>query len=134
MVEVGSLRAMIRATRSDAVVLIVSFLVTVVVDLITAVPVGVAIAVVLAFRSVSPLGSARQVPLDPADHDGEEHNLPAEHIVAYRIDGPLFRRGTPIPVGTDRDRHRQGGHQNRKPRLRDPDQRQWLPQSPWATR
>ena len=90
MVEVGSLRAMIRATRSDAVVLIVTFLVTVVVDLITAVAVGVAIAVVLALRSVSRSALLEQVPLDPGDHDSEEHDLLAEHIVAYRIDGPLF--------------------------------------------
>ncbi|MET0866319.1 MAG: SulP family inorganic anion transporter [Nakamurella sp.] len=90
MVEVSSLRAMIRATRSDGVVLIVTFLVTVVVDLITAVAVGVAIAVVLALRSVSRSAMLEQVPLDPGNHDGEEHDLLAEHIVAYRIDGPLF--------------------------------------------
>ena len=51
---------------------------------------GVAIAVVLALRSVSRSALLEQVPLDPADHDGEEHKLLAEHIVAYRIDGPLF--------------------------------------------
>ena len=40
MIEVGSLTAMVRATRSDAVVLVMTFLVTVAVDLITAVAVG----------------------------------------------------------------------------------------------
>ena len=86
-----------------------TFLVTVAVDLITAVAVGVAIAVVLALRSVSrsvqleqvPLGpiagSVRldQVPLDddrPEDSRlaADQHRLLAEHIVAYRIEGPLF--------------------------------------------
>jgi SulP family sulfate permease len=90
MVEVSSLRAMMRATKSDGVVLMVTFLVTVVVDLITAVALGVAIAVVLALRSVSRSALLEQVPLDPGDHDSEEHDLLAEHIVAYRIDGPLF--------------------------------------------
>jgi SulP family sulfate permease len=90
MVEVGSLRAMMRATKSDGVVLIVTFVVTVVVDLITAVALGVAIAVVLALRSVSRSALLEQVPLDAGDHDSEEHHLLAEHIVAYRIDGPLF--------------------------------------------
>ena len=90
MVEVSSLSAMIRATRSDGVVLIVTFLVTIVFDLITAVAVGVAIAIVLALRSLSRSALLEQVPLDPGDHDGEEHDLLAEHIVAYRIDGPLF--------------------------------------------
>ena len=95
MIEVGSLTAMVRATRSDAVVLVMTFLVTVAVDLITAVAVGVAIAVVLALRSVSRSAQLEQVPLepvagDPAAFDAEEHELLAEHIVAYRIDGPLF--------------------------------------------
>ena len=95
MIEVGSLTAMVRATRSDAVVLVTTFLVTVAVDLITAVAVGVAIAVVLALRSVSRSAQLQQVPLDPvagdpAAFDAEEHELLAEHIVAYRIDGPLF--------------------------------------------
>ena len=31
-----------------------------------------------------------EVPLDRGDHSAEEHALLAEHIVAYRIDGPLF--------------------------------------------
>ena len=31
-----------------------------------------------------------QVPLDPGEHSAEEHALLAEHIVAYRLDGPLF--------------------------------------------
>jgi MFS superfamily sulfate permease-like transporter len=30
------------------------------------------------------------VPLDPEDHSDEERSLVDEHIVAYRIDGPLF--------------------------------------------
>jgi len=90
MVEASSLLAVIRATKSDGIVLIVTFLVTVLVDLITAVAVGVAIAIVLALRSVSRSAMLEQVPLDTGDHDGEEHDLLAEHIVAYRIDGPLF--------------------------------------------
>ncbi len=90
MIEVGSLVAMMKATRSDAVVLAVTFVVTVAVDLITAVAVGVAIAVVLALRSVSRSAQLHQVPLDPMDHDSDEQELLAEHIVAYRIDGPLF--------------------------------------------
>lgn len=95
MVEVGSLTAMIKATRSDAVVLVMTFVVTVAVDLITAVAVGVAIAVVLALRSVSRSAQLEQVPIDhtagdPAAFDDEEHELLAQHIVAYRIDGPLF--------------------------------------------
>jgi SulP family sulfate permease len=90
MVEVGSLTAMAKATRADAAVLIVTFLVTVAIDLITAVAVGVAIAVVLALRSVSRTAQLQRVPLDPGDHSQEQQELLAQNIVAYRLDGPLF--------------------------------------------
>lgn len=90
MVEVGSLTAIARANRSDAAVLVATLIVTVAVNLVTAVALGVGIAVLLALRAISRAARLEQVPLDPADHDAEEHELIAEHIVAYRIDGPLF--------------------------------------------
>ena len=65
-------------------------LVTVAVDLITAVAVGVGVAVTLALRAIARQVRVDQVPLDQGDHTEEEHALLAEHIVAYRIDGPLF--------------------------------------------
>jgi SulP family sulfate permease len=90
MVEVGSLLAIGRATRSDALILVVTLVITVAANLVTAVAVGVAIAVVLALRSVTQSAHLDQVPLDPVGDDRAEHDLLAEHIVAYRIDGPLF--------------------------------------------
>lgn len=90
MVEVGSLSSIVRARRSDAAVLLATLAVTVAVNLITAVAVGVAVAVVFALRSVSTAARLEQMPLDAADHDREEHELLSQHIVAYRIDGPLF--------------------------------------------
>ncbi|GAA2417194.1 SulP family inorganic anion transporter [Streptomyces glaucosporus] len=93
MVEVGSLRAMARATRSDAVVLALTAVTTLVLDLVYAVIAGLTVAGALALRAV-----ARQARLDqvdvtpdlPGEHGDEERALLAEHIVAYRIDGPLF--------------------------------------------
>ncbi|WP_089010743.1 SulP family inorganic anion transporter [Micromonospora inositola] len=90
MVEAGSLWALARATRGDAVVLVLTFAVTVIWDLVTAVAVGLAVAVVLALRAVARSARLEQVPLDPGEHRAEEHALLAEHIVAYRLDGPLF--------------------------------------------
>ncbi|MGI5236583.1 SulP family inorganic anion transporter [Dactylosporangium sp. CA-139066] len=90
MVEAGSLLALARATRRDALVLALTFAVTVAVDLVTAIAVGVGVAVVLALRAVARTVRMEQVPLDPADHSAEELRLLAEHIVAYRLDGPLF--------------------------------------------
>jgi SulP family sulfate permease len=90
MVEAGSLVALARSTRGDAVVLILTFTVTVVFDLVTAVAVGIGVAIVLALRAVARTARLEQVPLEAGDHSAEEHALLAEHIVAYRLDGPLF--------------------------------------------
>ncbi|MFC4110075.1 SulP family inorganic anion transporter [Micromonospora zhanjiangensis] len=90
MVEAGSLLALARATRGDALVLALTFTVTVVWDLVTAVVVGIGVAVLLGLRAVARTARLEQVPLEPGDHSAEEHALLAEHIVAYRLDGPLF--------------------------------------------
>ncbi|MFJ6152874.1 SulP family inorganic anion transporter [Micromonospora profundi] len=90
MVEAASLLALMRATRADAVVLVLTFAVTVIWDLVTAVVVGLAVAVVLALRAVARSARLEQVPLDTGEHSAEEHALLTEHIVAYRLDGPLF--------------------------------------------
>ena len=90
MVEVGSLRAMARATRSDALILVLTCVATLALDLVYAVIIGLVVAGALALRAVAKQARFDQVPLDRGDHSAEEHTLLAEHIVAYRIDGPLF--------------------------------------------
>ncbi|MFF4731624.1 SulP family inorganic anion transporter [Streptomyces mirabilis] len=90
MVEVGSLKAMAKATRSDALILVLTALATLALDLVYAVILGLMVAGTLALRAVAKQARLDQVPLDQGDHSAEEHALLAEHIVAYRIDGPLF--------------------------------------------
>jgi SulP family sulfate permease len=90
MVEAGSIRTLMRATRADALIVALTFTVTVALDLVTAVGVGVAVAVILALRAVARSASLEIVPLETGDHTVEEHALLSEHIVAYRLDGPLF--------------------------------------------
>ncbi|MFF7547072.1 SulP family inorganic anion transporter [Streptomyces canus] len=90
MVEVGSLRAMAKATRSDALILVLTGVATLALDLVYAVIIGLVVAGALALRAVAKQARLDQVPLDRGDHSVEEHALLAEHIVAYRIDGPLF--------------------------------------------
>ncbi|MER5699570.1 SulP family inorganic anion transporter [Streptomyces mirabilis] len=90
MVEVGSLKAMAKATRSDALILVLTALATLALDLVYAVILGLMVAGTLALRAVAKQARLDQVPLDRGDHSAEEHALLAEHIVAYRIDGPLF--------------------------------------------
>ncbi|WP_128381677.1 SulP family inorganic anion transporter [Streptomyces cavernae] len=90
MVEVGSLRAMAKSTRSDALVLALTAVATLALDLVYAVIIGLVVAGALALRAVAKQARLEEVPLDRGDHSVEEHALLAEHIVAYRVDGPLF--------------------------------------------
>lgn len=90
MVETASLAAIARASRGDAAIMAVTFAATVAFDLVTAVAVGVGIAILLALRAVAGEARLHQLPLDETDHLTEEHDLLRDNIVAYRIDGPLF--------------------------------------------
>ena len=90
MVRVSSLGALLRSSRGDAVVLIGTAAATVLLDLVMAVLLGLVMAGFFVLRQAA--GSARleEVPLDASDHADEELALLDEHIVAYRIDGPIF--------------------------------------------
>lgn len=99
MVEVSTVRALFRSSRSDAGVLVVTALATVAVDLVTAVILGVVVAGALALRQIARETTFDQVPLSDAshghgvDHADEQQALVDAHIVAYRLDGPLFFAG-----------------------------------------
>ena len=115
MVEVSSLRALVRVSRSDAFVLALTFLATVVLDLATAVVLGIVTAGALALRQLANTTALREESLadvdvprtlddqddqddqedqeDRDDHGVEERALLDERIVAYRLEGPLFFGG-----------------------------------------
>lgn len=99
MIRVSSLRALLRATRGDALVLLVTALATVAFDLVTAVLIGLVVAGFFALRQAARSARIDEVPLDEEQpeegavleaHDAEEQALLDQHIVAYRLDGPLF--------------------------------------------
>jgi SulP family sulfate permease len=90
MVEVGSLKAMAKATRSDALTLVLTAAATLALDLVYAVIIGLVVAGTLALRAVAKQARLNQVSLDRGDHSADEHDLLAEHVVAYCVDGPLF--------------------------------------------
>jgi SulP family sulfate permease len=93
MVEVSSVRALLRSSRSDAAVLIVTSLSTIALDLVTAVILGIAVAGALALRQMAQAASLEETPLPSAGLVGEEQALLDERIVAYRLEGPLFFGG-----------------------------------------
>ncbi len=90
MVEVSSLRAIVRSTRGDAVVLIATALATIVFDLVIAVVVGLVIAGLHALGQVARSGQVDEIPLESGDYTEEERDLLEQNVVAYRLDGPLF--------------------------------------------
>jgi SulP family sulfate permease len=89
MVDIHNVRSIVRATRSDALVLTVTCAVTVAFDLIVAVEVGMAVAAVLALRQLARASTPSAEPLAPLDADSLR-TLRHEHIVVYRLDGALF--------------------------------------------
>lgn len=107
MVEASTVRALVRSSRGDGAVLVLTAVATVALDLVTAVVVGVLVAGGLALRQIAgatmleaePLsglssGRRRGGTTDGRDHEEDEaHALLAQHVVAYRLDGPLFFLG-----------------------------------------
>ncbi len=101
MVDRRSAGSILRSTRSDALVMILTALATVVFDLILAVEIGIAVAAVLALRAMaksstvtpeedSVLAAARQSGQGDEISGDDETRLMREHIAVYRIDGALF--------------------------------------------
>lgn len=90
MVRVSSLVALLRSTRGDAAVLAVTVAATILFDLVTAVIVGLVVAGFFALRQTAQTARLDETPLDAGDSSDEERALLDEHIVAYRMDGPLF--------------------------------------------
>ena len=87
--------AVLRSTRGDALVFTATAVCTVAFDLITAVEVGLVLAAVLALTHLAQ--TAQVVPEALEVGDGEdgvdaatEHELLTQHVLVYRLDGPLF--------------------------------------------
>ncbi len=90
MVRASSLAALLRSTRGDAAVLVITATATVLFDLVTAVILGLIVAGFFALRQTARSARLDEMPLDTDDHTDEEQALLDEHIVAYRLDGPLL--------------------------------------------
>ena len=99
MVEVSSVRVLLRSSRSDTAVLVVTFVATVALDLATAVILGIVAAGALALRQMAKTATLHEFPLEsisnpsPDHHSDEERALLDSHVVAYRFEGPLFFGG-----------------------------------------
>lgn len=98
MVEFEAMRAIVRSTRSDAFVLVLTLVLTVAFDLIVAIEVGMVAAGILFVGrmsrllavDVTPLGGEAGTGHDTPEEQEAEQALMTDHIVAYRIEGPVF--------------------------------------------
>jgi sulfate permease, SulP family len=81
------LRLLRSAPRADRLLLLVTFALTVFVDLVVAVNVGVVLAALMFMRRMAETVSIEQQAFD--DSAGEEVILPRD-VLVYRIDGPFF--------------------------------------------
>jgi MFS superfamily sulfate permease-like transporter len=90
MVRVSSVAALLRATRGDAAVLVITAGATIVSDLVTAVILGLVVAGWFALRQTAQSARLEEEPLDQQDHGDEEQAVLDDQIVVFRLDGPLF--------------------------------------------
>ncbi|MDQ1128742.1 SulP family inorganic anion transporter [Microbacterium sp. SORGH_AS_0888] len=84
MVQRATVSSILRSTRGDAILFVVTALVTVSVDLIVAVVIGVLCAAVFALRSLSRETAVVREPIAGAPQPGDDR------IAVLRLDGPLF--------------------------------------------
>lgn len=82
MIEWDQIRLVMRATRSDVIVLVVTWATTVLFDLVLAVEVGLAVAALLFIRRMADLHLTPHRPVDHASPDAE--------VLVYDLDRPLF--------------------------------------------
>ncbi|QNO38077.1 SulP family inorganic anion transporter [Protaetiibacter sp. SSC-01] len=83
MVHRATVRSILRSTRADAIAFVVTAIVTISVDLIVAVAIGMVVAGIFAIRSLSrATGVTREELGEPVPGD--------ERIALIRLDGPLF--------------------------------------------
>ena len=98
IIDIKGFKDLLKIPRADAVVLIVVFLVTVFVDLLTAVGIGMVIACVLFMKRASDLveggySSQELTNFDKESPWDDEHGMPdtvAHKIYVQRLNGPIF--------------------------------------------
>jgi SulP family sulfate permease len=90
MSELKHVREIMQAPRSDRIVLIVTFTLTVLVDLNFAIQAGIALASILFIDQMMKATQIHSIESDEDDHDSIHHKLIPEGVEVYEIQGPLF--------------------------------------------
>jgi SulP family sulfate permease len=104
MVDHSRVRAVVRAHAGEAVVFALTAVVTVVVDLVTAIEVGLLLAGAMALHALARTSGATEESLDETDRDsGDELGHLDEHVAVFRLDGALFFGAAPRFTAALRD-------------------------------
>jgi SulP family sulfate permease len=90
MSEIKHVREIMRSPRSDRIVLLVTFLLTVLVDLNFAIQAGIALASILFIDQMMKSTQIRAVESEEDDPDSIHNKTIPEGVEVYEIDGPLF--------------------------------------------
>lgn len=95
MVEREAFQLIVRSTKSDTFVLLLTMLVTILFDLILAIEVGLVAAAILFIVRMSNMFTVDPESLtgaegQPEEPRSEEERLLHKQVVAYRVDGPIF--------------------------------------------
>lgn len=90
MAERHNIAAVLRSTRSDAAVFLVTAACTIALDLVRAVVIGIVLAAALTLAQLSrSAGAIAEALPDPEIDDDQELRLLRDHILVYRLEGPL---------------------------------------------
>jgi SulP family sulfate permease len=84
MISKRTVRAILRSTRSDAAVFILTALITVAFDLIVAIEIGLASAALLTLRKFASLSGVRREPIAGTPVTGDEH------VAVFTLGGAMF--------------------------------------------
>ncbi|TQJ33393.1 SulP family inorganic anion transporter [Arthrobacter sp. SLBN-122] len=84
MVSRRTVAAILRSTRADAAVFVITAIITVAFDLIVAIQIGLAAAALFALRKFASLSGVQREPVPGPSADGDEH------IAVLRLDGAMF--------------------------------------------
>jgi SulP family sulfate permease len=88
MSEWRSFISILRGSPFDSIVLVTTFLLTVLVDLTTAIQVGIVLASLLFMKRMADINT--NIPLEDDSESIETYSNPSEEIAVYEIGGPLF--------------------------------------------
>jgi len=102
MISLHTVRSILRSTRADAAIFLVTAIITICFDLIEAVQIGIVVAAFFALRQLAHRSSVTREPLPGQPLPGDEH------IALLRVDGAMFfgaaeRISSAITTGAEDD-------------------------------